>query len=82
MFMGQAFLVDTQQTGPRGQDKLYSANWLMGSAIHPSAGGTFEFQTMLSLDPATVTERRYPELFQTGETAFGKPIVDGQHPTT
>lgn len=80
MFMGQAFLVDTQQTGPRGQDKLYSANWLMGMAEHPLAGGTFEFVTMLSLDPATVTERRYPELFQTGETAFGKPIVDGQHP--
>ncbi len=35
---------------------------------------------MLSLDPATITGRRYPELFQTGETAYGKPIVDGQHP--
>jgi hypothetical protein len=27
-----------------------------------------------------VTGRRYPELFQSGETAYGKPIVDGQHP--
>jgi hypothetical protein len=27
-----------------------------------------------------VTGRYYPELFQQGETAFGKPIVDGQHP--
>jgi hypothetical protein len=35
---------------------------------------------MISLEPATVTERRYPELFQSGETAFGLPIVDGQHP--
>jgi hypothetical protein len=35
---------------------------------------------MLSLEPATVTERHYPELFQQGETAFGQPIVDGQHP--
>jgi hypothetical protein len=35
---------------------------------------------MLSLEPATITGRRYPLLFQTGETAFGKPIVDGQHP--
>src|SRR4029078_6676802 len=34
----------------------------------------------LSLDPATITGRRYPELFQTGETAFGSPIIDGQHP--
>jgi len=35
---------------------------------------------MFSLEPATVSKRRYPELFQLGEAAFGKPIVDGQHP--
>lgn len=35
---------------------------------------------MLSLEPGTITGRFYPELFQQGETAFGKPIVDGQHP--
>jgi hypothetical protein len=35
---------------------------------------------MLSLDPATITNRRYPELFQTGETAYGKTLVDAQHP--
>src|SRR5262249_13008132 len=33
-----------------------------------------------SLEPATVTGRRYPLLFQTGETAFGVPLVDAQHP--
>ena len=80
MFMGSAFLVDTQQTGPRGADKFYSSSWGMFEASHQAAGGTFLFQLMLSLDPATVTERRYPELFQTGETAFGRPIVDAQHP--
>jgi hypothetical protein len=81
MFMGQAFLDDTQQSGPRGGDKLYSTNWLMADAEH-SAGknGAFEFQLMLSLEPATITGRRYPLLFQTGETAYGNPIVDGQHP--
>jgi len=35
---------------------------------------------MVSLEPATVTHRFYPELFQQGETAFGRPITDGQHP--
>ena len=80
MFMGSAYLVDTQQSGPRGGDKFYAPNWFMGSAEHTVGGGSFMFETMLSLDPATVTNRRYPELFQTGETAFGKPIVDGQHP--
>src|SRR4051794_38479819 len=32
MFMGQAFVIDTQQSGPRGGDKFYSPNWWMGSA--------------------------------------------------
>jgi len=41
--------------------------------------GTFTARVMLSLEPATITQRYYPELFQQGETAFGKPIVDGQH---
>jgi hypothetical protein len=81
MFMAQAFLVDTQQSGPRGADKLYSTNWLMASAEHRAGQkGAFEADVMLSLEPATVTARRYPLLFQTGETAFGKPLVDAQHP--
>ncbi|MBV8898212.1 MAG: hypothetical protein JO051_16980 [Acidobacteriaceae bacterium] len=81
MFMGEAFLVETQQAGPRGGDKLYSTNWLMANAEHRlGKEGSIEFQLMLSLEPATITERRYPLLFQTGETAFGKPIEDGQHP--
>ncbi len=80
MMMGQAFLVDTQQSAPRGGDKLYSTNWFMTGAEHPLAGGTLLLETMLSLEPATITNRRYPELFQTGETAYGVPIVDGQHP--
>jgi len=81
MFMGTAFLVDTQQTGPRGGDKLYSPNWFMTSAEHRvGESGAFEAVLMLSLEPATITDRRYPLLFQTGETAYGIPLVDGQHP--
>jgi hypothetical protein len=80
MFHGVAFVEDIQQSGPRGGDKLFSTNWFMGEAEHKFGGGTFSIRTMLSLEPATVTDRRYPELFQTGETAYGKPIVDGQHP--
>jgi hypothetical protein len=80
MLMGQAFVADVQQTGPRGRDKFYSTNWFMTSAIHRAGRGSFMVQLMLSLEPLTVTDRRYPELFQTGETAYGRPIVDGQHP--
>ncbi len=60
--------------------QVFSTNWLMGEAEHALAGGVFSVRSMLSLEPATVTNRRYPELFQTGETAYGKQIVDGQHP--
>ena len=81
MFMGTAFLVDTQQSGPRGGDKLYGPNWVMGSAQHRvGSKGTFEADLMLSLDAATITDRRYPLLFQTGETAYGSALVDAQHP--
>lgn len=80
MFMGSGFIVDTQQSGPRGGDKLYAPNWFMGMAEHKAGSGSFMFEAMLSLDAATITERQYPLLFQTGETAFGKPLVDAQHP--
>jgi len=81
MFMGTAFLSGIQQSGPRGGDKLYSTNWFMASAEHSAgANGAFESVLMLSLEPATITDRRYPLLFQTGETAYGLPLVDAQHP--
>jgi hypothetical protein len=80
MWMGQAFIVDTQQAGPRGGDKFYSTNWGMLGAVHDLAGGSIMLRSMLSLEPATITDRRYPLLFQTGETAYGVPLVDAQHP--
>jgi hypothetical protein len=80
MFHGVGFLADIQQTGPRGGDKLFGPNWIMPMAQHKLGRGTLTLRTMLSFEPATITERQYPLLFQQGETAYGKPIVDGQHP--
>jgi hypothetical protein len=80
MFMAQAFVVDTQQSGPRGGDKLYSTNAFMFSASHSLGGGSLLLQSMISLEPLTITGERYPELFQTGETAYGHPLTDAQHP--
>src|SRR5947208_1726640 len=51
MWMGEAYLVDTQQTGPLGADKLYSVNWGMLSALHRLGGGNVMLRTMLSLEP-------------------------------
>jgi hypothetical protein len=80
MFHGVAFLSALQQSGPRGYDKVFSTNWLMPMAQRQIGQGELTLRTMLSLEPATVTSRFYPLLFQQGETAFGKPINDGQHP--
>lgn len=89
MWMGQAFIVETQQTGPlagrstpeaTGLDKFWSGNWGMLAAVHSLGKGSVMLRSMLSLEPATISDRRYPELFQTGETAYAIPIVDGQHP--
>lgn len=80
MFHGEVFLNAIQQTGPRGADKFFSTNWFMPMAQRKLGRGRLTLRTMLSLDPATVSGERYPELFQQGETAFGRPIVDGQHP--
>ncbi len=80
MFHANVFLTDIQQSSARGGDKLFSTNWFMGMAQRDAGRGVFTIRTMLSLEPATVTDRRYPLLFQQGETAFGVPIADGQHP--
>jgi hypothetical protein len=80
MFHGNAFVVDTQQSGPRGRDKFYSANWMMPMVTRQFGPRWIAFRMMISLDPVTVTKRQYPLLFQSGETAYGEPIVDGQHP--
>jgi len=91
MFMGRAgawttmlhgvfSLNEMQQSGPRGGDKFFSSNWFMGMAQRRAGAGSFQARAMLSLEPATVTKRRYPLLLQSGETAFGNPIADGQHP--
>jgi hypothetical protein len=80
MFHANIFVTDIQQTSPRGGDKFFSTNWFMPMAERELGPGQLTLRAMFSLEPATVSERQYPLLFQQGETAFGKPIADGQHP--
>jgi len=80
MTMGQINVVSSQQSGPRGGDKVFAGNWFMPMASRKLGPGTLTFRGMFSLEPATITQGRYPLLFQEGETYLGKPIVDGQHP--
>ena len=80
MLHANVFVLDEQQSSSRGGDKFFSTNWFMGMAQRPLGPGVFTVRAMLSLEPATITGRQYPLLFQQGETAFGRPIADGQHP--
>jgi hypothetical protein len=80
MFHANVFVLDEQQSSGPGANRFFSTNWFMGMAQRKVGRGVFTTRAMLSLEPATVSDRRYPLLFQQGETAFGLPIADGQHP--
>jgi hypothetical protein len=69
----------TNDTGPRGDDKFYSTSMAMLSGERDTGWGRIQLKSMLSLEPA-MDARGYPNLFATGETAGGQPLVDRQHP--
>jgi hypothetical protein len=80
MAHGVIFLDYTQSGGPRGAGKADSVNWLMLMEQHELAGGTLLFREMLSAESLTAPHPGFPQLFQTGETYHGEPLVDHQHP--
>lgn len=69
----------TKATGPRGDDKFYATSMGMVMAERQTSFGRIQFKSMFSLEPAMKAEG-YPNLFATGETAGGQPLVDRQHP--
>jgi len=68
------------QGGPRGVNKAESENWFMLMAERDAGPGRFMLRGMFSAEPWTAPRRGFPELFQTGETFKGRPIIDAQHP--
>ena len=64
----------------RVSPQLFSDSMYMLMARRETGGGTIGLNFMGSLDPLLNGERGVPDLFQTGETAYGKPLVDRQHP--
>ena len=79
MLHGMVWPVYTDQGGPRGDDKLYVQSMGMATLEKPFEGGKFMLRTMMSLEPA-MRHDGYPNLFATGEVAYGDPLVDRQHP--
>jgi hypothetical protein len=47
---------------------------------HKLGAGTILFRQMFSAESLTSPHPGFPELFQTGETYHGEPLVDHQHP--
>ena len=68
------------QGGPRGVNKAESQNWFMLMAERQAGPGRLMLRGMFSAEPWTTPRRGFPELFQTGETFKGRPIIDAQHP--
>jgi hypothetical protein len=80
MAHGVIFADYNQQGGPRGEGKAESVNWGMGMEQHRLGAGTILFREMFSAESLTSPHPGFPELFQTGETYHGEPLVDHQHP--
>ena len=68
-----------------------SQNWFMGAGQRPLGTGEMTIHGMLSLEPFTIGKLVYagglnisaggsPQLFQTGESFEGVPLVNYQHP--
>jgi hypothetical protein len=80
MVHGVIFVDYNQQGGPRGVGKAESVNWGMFMEQHQLGAGTILLREMLSAESLTSPHPGFPELFQTGETYHGQPLVDHQHP--
>jgi hypothetical protein len=79
MVHGYIWPIYTDTSGPRGGDKLYVQSMGMAMLTAPFTGGKVTLTSMMSLEPA-MKHTGYPNLFATGEEAYGKPLVDRQHP--
>src|SRR4029077_17007720 len=60
--------------------KAESVNFGMLMEDHRLGPGTILFRQMFSAESLTSPHPGFPELFQTGETYHGQPLVDHQHP--
>ncbi len=72
--------VNEQQRKFAGFRSWESQNWLMGTGTRRVGRGQLQLEAMLSLEPFTIAAAGSPQLFQTGESYKGTPLVNLQHP--
>ena len=80
MAHGAVFVTSNHQGGPRGEGKAESVNFAMTMEQHRLGRGTLLLRQMFSAESLTSPHPGFPQLFQTGETYHGEPLVDHQHP--
>lgn len=80
MFHGDVKFGVNSQRGPRGVTKVESSNWLMPMAYRRVGAGTLQLRGMFSGEAFSFPPGGSPQLFQTGETYQGQPLIDRQHP--
>lgn len=62
-------------------DELESQNWLMTTLAKSfSSASHLRIDAMFSFEPFTLRDIGSPQVFQTGETFGGAPLIDYQHP--
>jgi hypothetical protein len=64
----------------RDFDAFESQNWLMAAGERPLGAGRLRVGTMWSFETFTLDSLGSPQVFQTGETFGGVPLIDYQHP--
>jgi hypothetical protein len=61
-------------------DEVESQNWLMTALQRSFGAHDLNLVAMFSLEPFTLRDLGSPQVFQTGETFNGAPLIDYQHP--
>ena len=79
MVHGNLSLQYTDHTGPRGANKTYVTSMGMVMGERETSWGRIQLKSMFSLEPA-MDSSGYPNLFASGETSNGLPLIDRQHP--
>jgi hypothetical protein len=61
-------------------DEVESQNWLMASGARAFGRSRAGLEAMFSFEAFTLRDIGSPQVFQTGETYNGAPLIDYQHP--
>jgi hypothetical protein len=75
---GAAFLTSVSATGPQeSPHEVFSTNWLAARAERPLGGNArIAFRVRGSLEPLTIKDNGYPQLFQVVSAESGGPLVN------